>query len=87
VQRMENLDGYKFYLEGGPHLPVCGKCGESAKAPAAESWLLLRGSGTEPLLRVYAEAGSPEMLEQILDAAMAFVHQPATSQCGAPHLP
>ena len=35
------------------------------------SWLLIRPSGTEPVLRVYAEGRSP----QILDAMMAFGEQ------------
>jgi len=32
------------------------------------SWLLVRSSGTEPLIRLYTEATSPEMAEEILDA-------------------
>jgi phosphomannomutase len=32
------------------------------------SWLLVRFSGTEPLLRVYAESGSLENVERLLDA-------------------
>ncbi|MDH3942984.1 MAG: phosphoglucomutase/phosphomannomutase family protein [Anaerolineae bacterium] len=31
-----------------------------------DSWLLIRASGTEPVLRVYAEGRSPEMLEALL---------------------
>jgi phosphomannomutase len=31
------------------------------------SWLLIRFSGTEPLLRIYAEASSPERAEKMLD--------------------
>jgi phosphomannomutase len=30
------------------------------------SWLMLRGSGTEPILRIYAEADSPRMAEQLV---------------------
>ncbi|MBE2183188.1 MAG: phosphoglucomutase/phosphomannomutase family protein [Anaerolineae bacterium] len=33
---------------------------------ADHSWLLIRPSGTEPVLRVYAEARSPEMVKQLL---------------------
>lgn len=32
-----------------------------------ESWLLFRQSGTEPVLRVYSEATSPEKMSQLLD--------------------
>jgi phosphomannomutase len=32
-----------------------------------ESWLLIRPSGTEPVLRVYAESPEPGMVEQLLD--------------------
>jgi phosphomannomutase len=31
------------------------------------SWLLIRFSGTEPLLRIYAETGSPVRVEEMLD--------------------
>jgi alpha-D-glucose phosphate-specific phosphoglucomutase len=32
------------------------------------SWLLVRSSGTEPLIRLYTEATSPEMAQQVLEA-------------------
>jgi phosphomannomutase len=35
--------------------------------------LLLRASGTEPLLRVYCESCSTESVTAILEAARAFV--------------
>ena len=35
----------------------------------SKAWLLARFSGTEPLLRIYAEAGSPEVVEALLDGA------------------
>ena len=51
VLRVETLDGIKFFLEN----PDC-----AGKKNAAETWLLLRASGTEPLLRVYCESCSVE---------------------------
>jgi phosphomannomutase len=36
---------------------------------------LFRASGTELLLRVYAEAAIPELVEEILQAAESFVRQ------------
>jgi phosphomannomutase len=66
VLRVETLDGIKFFLEN----PDC-----AGKENAAETWLLLRASGTEPLLRVYCESCSAEAVERILKAAETFVLQ------------
>ena len=66
VLRTETLDGIKFFLEN----PTCAN-----KPNAAETWLLLRASGTEPLLRVYCESCSTESVQQVLKAAQAFVLQ------------
>jgi len=38
-----------------------------------ESWLLLRQSGTEPVLRLYCEASSEEKVEKLLSAARELV--------------
>jgi phosphomannomutase len=65
IVRKDNLDGTKFYLDA----PV-GNHG-------AEAWLLLRSSGTEPLMRIYCEASSPELVEELLEDAVAFVHAEA----------
>jgi phosphomannomutase len=64
VLRTETLDGIKFFLEE----PAC-----AAKPKAAETWLLLRASGTEPLLRVYCESCTTDSVQAILEAARAFV--------------
>jgi phosphomannomutase len=64
VLRVETLDGIKFFLDN----PGC-----AGKKNAAETWLLLRASGTEPLLRVYCESCSVESVAQVLAAAKAFV--------------
>jgi phosphomannomutase len=64
VVRVETLDGIKFFLEN----PDC-----AGKKNAAETWLLLRASGTEPLLRVYCESCSVASVERVLEAARTFV--------------
>jgi len=61
VQKVETLDGVKFFLDA----PTNGN--------GAEAWVLVRASGTEPLLRIYCEAASPELVSQILRETEAFV--------------
>ncbi|MBI2346073.1 MAG: phosphoglucomutase/phosphomannomutase family protein [Deltaproteobacteria bacterium] len=41
-----------------------------------ESWLLIRASGTEPLLRTYAEARTPEEVDALLAVAQSLVGLP-----------
>ncbi|MCB0397786.1 MAG: phosphoglucomutase/phosphomannomutase family protein [Flavobacteriales bacterium] len=50
VQRMEDLDGFKFFVSD-------------------DEWLMIRPSGTEPVLRTYAESSSSEKALAILKAA------------------
>ena len=66
VDRVETLDGIKFFLRN-PQAEMMPK--------AAETWLLLRASGTEPLLRIYAESCSPAAVESLLDAGRTFALQ------------
>jgi len=66
VLKMETLDGIKFFLEN----PAC-----TGQPNAAETWILLRASGTEPLLRVYCESCSTASVQQVLEAARTFVLQ------------
>ena len=47
VERRENLDGHKLYIE-------------------QQGWLLVRASGTEQMLRVYAETTHPETTARVL---------------------
>jgi phosphomannomutase len=63
VLNKENLDGIKFFLDA------------PTGAGGAEAWVLFRASGTEPLLRVYAEAASPELVDEILGSAETFVNR------------
>jgi phosphomannomutase len=63
VLRQETLDGMKFYLQN----PEAGNLPHPA-----ETWLLLRASGTEPLLRVYAESNSRESVHALLEAGRNF---------------
>ncbi len=37
------------------------------------SWVLMRPSGTEPVVRIYGEAASPADLESLVTAARSFV--------------
>jgi phosphomannomutase len=47
VAKVEDIDGYKFYLEG-------------------DETVMIRASGTEPLLRVYVEASTDDRVNEIL---------------------
>jgi phosphomannomutase len=49
IDKVEDLDGYKFHLGNG-------------------EWVMLRASGTEPVLRVYSESNTQENAEAILAA-------------------
>ena len=61
IVNKENLDGVKLFLDA----PTNGH--------GAEAWVLLRASGTEPLLRIYSEAASKELVSEILASAEKFV--------------
>jgi phosphomannomutase len=61
VLKKEHLDGIKFFLDA----PTNGK--------GANAWVLFRASGTEPLLRLYTEASSPELVREFLTSGEAFV--------------
>ncbi len=71
IVRRETLDGVKFYLD----MPEARN-----KPNAAETWILFRASGTEPLMRIYTESVSKEAVERLLEAGRAFAlssQQPA----------
>jgi phosphomannomutase len=50
IARVEDLDGYKFYLDDN-------------------TWVMVRASGTEPVLRVYVQAPDMKAVNEVLDAA------------------
>ena len=63
ILRVETLDGVKFYLDNPE---------AKSKPNAAETWLLLRASGTEPLMRIYSESCSTESVAKLLEAGKKF---------------
>jgi len=60
VLKKEYKDGVKFFLDA----PTNGN--------GAETWLLFRASGTEPLLRLYTETSSPELVRELLTSGESF---------------
>jgi phosphomannomutase len=54
IEKVEDLDGYKFHLGNG-------------------EWVMIRASGTEPVLRVYSESSTQEKAEAILEATRAAI--------------
>jgi phosphomannomutase len=54
VQKVEDMDGFKFYLPN-------------------EQWVMIRPSGTEPVLRVYAESATREGAENVLAATISTI--------------
>jgi phosphomannomutase len=54
IEKVEDLDGYKFHLGNG-------------------EWVMIRASGTEPVLRVYSESDTDENATKILEATKAVL--------------
>jgi phosphomannomutase len=63
ILTQETMDGVKFYLDNPE---------AESKPNAAETWLLLRASGTEPLMRIYSESCSKESVAKLLESAKGF---------------
>jgi phosphomannomutase len=61
VLKKETLDGVKFFLDA------------PTNHSGAEAWVLFRASGTEPLLRLYTEAATPELVRELLSVGESFV--------------
>ena len=65
VLKKEHMDGVKFLLDA----PTNGN--------GAEAWALFRASGTEHLLRLYTEAASKELVQELLVTGEQFVRSSA----------
>ena len=65
VLKKEYMDGVKFFLDA----PTSGN--------GAEAWALFRASGTEHLLRLYTEASSKELVQELLVTGEQFVRSSA----------
>jgi phosphomannomutase len=70
---LEKRSGLMEYLKANPpekllRSPLVNiKAFDGVKYVAQDSsWLMLRGSGTEPILRIYAEAGSDDSVKKLL---------------------
>jgi phosphomannomutase len=61
VLKKEHMDGVKFFLDA----PTDNN--------GAEAWVLFRASGTEPLLRLYVEASSRDLVTELLATGENFV--------------
>ncbi|HEX7729834.1 MAG TPA: phosphoglucomutase/phosphomannomutase family protein [Terracidiphilus sp.] len=68
ILRVETLDGVKFFLDN-PEAKI--------KPNAAETWILFRASGTEPLMRIYTESTSKENVQKLLASARTFALRPS----------
>jgi phosphomannomutase len=64
ILKKEYLDGVKFFLDA------------PSNENGAQAWTLFRASGTEPLLRLYTEAASPELVSELLSVGESFVKNP-----------
>jgi len=60
VERIGNLDGYKIFLK------------TDTDPKDAQAWVLVRASGTEPMMRIYCEAANDELVAEILKETVAF---------------
>jgi phosphomannomutase len=54
VERVENMDGFKFFLGN-------------------DEWIMIRPSGTEPVLRVYAESSNRAGVDKIINEALEVI--------------
>ena len=75
----EDAETLRTLLPGVNPKSICGKAPQSVShmdglrlAFEDDTWLLIRPSGTEPVVRVYAEGFSVEERDELLDAGCAL---------------
>ncbi len=68
-----NLEGAEWTLLGGVPIVSADYLDGRRFLLAGGAWLVVRFSGTEPLLRIYAEAGSADQVRDMLDDAGAYL--------------
>ena len=72
-ERISNLVNDPSLDELGDSRVVASDRIDGRRLMFEDGWLAMRFSGTEPLLRLYSEAGSPERVTGLLDAAQGYL--------------
>lgn len=61
----KELDGLKF---------LSNNMSDGCKLYLSDGWVMFRASGTEPIVRIYAEANDPNRLKEILNKAVSYAN-------------
>ncbi|MGE5422644.1 MAG: phosphoglucomutase/phosphomannomutase family protein [Ignavibacteriales bacterium] len=75
---MQALAGVTRTLDGLEILS--SNLSDGCKLYLADGWVMFRASGTEPVVRIYAEANDPNRLREILDIAMRYANNGGNQQ-------
>ncbi|GAB4461816.1 MAG: hypothetical protein OHK0029_27680 [Armatimonadaceae bacterium] len=81
ISSLQSLRDREF---GGQEIVSIGRRDGTCLNFADGSWLLFRPSGTEPVVRLYAEARSREQLEALLEAGGDYIRMVGTELPSAP---
>jgi phosphomannomutase len=65
VEKVETIDGFKFHLSNSDSA--------SHSEASAQEWVMIRASGTEPVLRVYSESDTDANASKILEVTRAVL--------------